>query len=380
MSPRDHRGLVGQIERSWSGTPGTIAWTRALLPLAPLYGLASSRLRARAAKARRALEGCHVVAVGGLTVGGTGKSSLARWLATESLASGARPAILLRGHGADRHGRGTDIVPDFPDYPLAGAVRRYGDEASAHRAALPRGATVAVDRDRFRAARVAREGYAAAVAILDDGWEQDTLRWDELWACIDAANPTGNGALLPAGPLRRPFATIVEATVIALILEEESAAPSEALLTRVRTHAPHARVIRFLRCLAGISEIGAAGPAAAREDGIGGIRRAGLVSGIGAPERLTRFARASGIPVVFHAAFPDHARWTEDALRRAASDAASAGAEILLLTEKDEPRWPRGLAMPLPVRVLRTSLVPLDRTVEALAGIRAAVAASSGIG
>jgi len=376
----NHRGLAGVIERSWSGAPGTIAWTRALLPLASFYGVASSRSRARAAGKRRSLPGCHVVAVGGLTVGGTGKSSLARWLALEAIASGARPAILLRGHGANRHGLETDVVPDFQDYPFAAGVGRYGDEACAHRTAIPRGASVAVDRNRFRAARVARDGYGAGVAILDDGWEQGTLRWDELWVSMDAAHPAGNGALLPAGPLRRPFATIEEAAVIALILEEESAAPSAALRTDVRTHAPRARVIRFLRRLAGISEIGAVGSAAARDDGIAGIRPAGLVSGVGAPERLTRFARDSGIPVVLHAAFPDHAWWTEDALRRAASDAARAGAEILLVTEKDEPRWPRGLTTSLPVRVLRTSLVPLDGTDDALAGIRAAVAASRGIG
>src|SRR5262249_45034646 len=116
-----------------------------------------------------------------------------------------------------------------------------------------------------------------------------------------------------------------------------------------------------------------------RVDGSAGVGSAGILSGVGAPERLTRFARASGIPVVLHAAFPDHARWTEDALRRAAKDAARAGAETLLITEKDEPRWPRGLTLPLPVRVLRTSLVPLDDPGDALAALRAAVAASPGI-
>jgi len=380
-SPREpamhrHRGPAGIVERSWSGAPGTVPWTRALLPLTPVYQAIVSGRRARATRTRRALPGSYVVAIGGITVGGAGKSSLARWLALEAIASRARPAVLLRGHGASRRGRATDVVPDFAEYPLAAAVGRCGDEAAAHRAALPREATVAVDRDRFRAARVARDGYGATVAILDDGWEQGSLRWDELWVSMDASNPAGNGDLLPAGPLRRPFGTIGEASVIALLVEDESAAGMAPLLERVHTHAPRAYVIRFRRRLAGISDIGAFG---ACGDGSAGARPAGLLSGVGAPDGLTRFARASGIPVVLHAAFPDHARWTEDALRRAASDAGRAGAQILLITEKDEPRWPRGLRLPLPVRVLRTSLAALDPMDEALVGIRAAVAALSRI-
>ena len=367
------RGFAGILERSWSGVPGTVPWTRALLPFTPVYEAVASSRRARAARTRRTLPGCHVVAIGGLTVGGAGKSSLARWLASETIALGARPVVLLRGHGANRKGRGTDVVPDFAGYPMAGAVGRYGDEACAHRAGLPREATVAVARNRFQSARAARDGYGATVAILDDGWEQGSLQWNELWVSMDASRPTGNGDLLPAGPLRRPFATIGEAAVVALLLEDKSTTPPAPFLERVRALAPRARLIRFRRRLAAISEIGAFSP---REGGSTGGRPAALLSGVGAPERLTRFARASGIPVVLHAAFPDHARWNEDALQSAASDAVRAGAEILLVTEKDEPRWPRGLETPLPVRVLRTSLVPLDELDGALAGIRAAVAAT----
>jgi len=377
---RGHRGWAGLVERSWSGAPGTVPWTRAFLPLTPIFDAASARRRARAARTRRALAGCYVVAVGGLTVGGTGKSSLARWLASQAIALRARPAVLLRGHGASRKGRATDVVPDFADYPLASAVGRCGDEACAHRAGLPRDVTIAVDRDRFRAARVARDGYGATIAILDDGWEQTSLRWNELWVSIDASNPTGNGALLPAGPLRRPLATLDEAAVIALLDEAETDAPTPPpFLSRLRAHAPRARVIRFRRRLVGITGIGAfeaSPPDGSAETRSTGLRPAGIVSGVGAPERLTRFARASGIQVASHATFPDHARWTEDALRGAARDAARTGAEVLLITEKDEPRWPRGLTVPLPVRVLRTSLVPLDPVDEALAGLRGAVAAS----
>ncbi len=42
-----------------------------------------------------------VVSVGNLTVGGTGKTPVAAWIARGLSARGARPAIVLRGYGDD---------------------------------------------------------------------------------------------------------------------------------------------------------------------------------------------------------------------------------------------------------------------------------------
>ena len=367
---------MGAVERSWAGIPESVSWTRALLPFSALYGSIAARARAGASRKRRPLAGTYVIAVGGLTVGGSGKSSLARWIALEASALGAHPAVLLRGHGARRRGRTTDVVPDFSGYPLSAAVDRVGDEALAHRAALPRGTTVAVDRDRYRSGGVARDAYGATVLVLDDGWEQDRLRWDELWIALDPASPFGNGALLPAGPLRRSPGSLREATVVALVHEDEREAPPEALLGRLRSLAPSARLLRFRRRLDGARAVGA--PSSEPWNGL--ARKAGLISGVGSPERLTRFARASGIPVVSHVAFPDHAQWSDHAIQRAAREAAGAGAEVLLITEKDEPRWPPGLVSGLPVLVLRTSLEPLDPRPDALESLRGALAALPGIG
>ena len=366
------RGLAGLLERGWSGDAGSIPWTRALLPAAALYAGAAARARARAAAARRSIPGLHVISVGNLTVGGTGKTSLARWLALQAIGLGANPAVILRGHGADRRDRDTDVVPDLDGYPLGSAVDRVGDEAAAHRAALPRGATVVVDRDRYRGARAAQIGYGAQVAILDDGWEQAGLRWDELWVTLDPDRPEGNGLILPAGPLRRPASTLREATVIVFVMEEAGVEIPAATKGWVAARAPGVPVLRFRRHLDGASAIGerAAKPwdAAAPP--------AGLLSGVGSPGRLERFAKASGIRLASHSVFPDHARWSADAIRSALRSASAAGAGVALITEKDEPRWPAGLDSSLPVRVLRTSLRPLDPVEGALAGLRAAAARS----
>ena len=364
------RGIGGVFERSWSGERGTIAWTRILTPLAFLYGGGSAIARRRAAAQRRRLPEAHVIAVGNLVVGGAGKSSVARWLARRAVESGARCAILLRGHGSRERTAGPSAVPDFEGYPLAHRVDRYGDEAIAHRIALGKAAAVLVDADRFRAARAAVEGYGARSLVLDDAWEQGSLAWDELWVAVDPRLPVGNGSLLPSGPLRRPASTLPEATRIVCLLEE----PDEDVPPKTRAwlarFAPEQRLLRFRRILRGTSPIGAP---EALEPPQAGLPVA-LLSGVGSPRRLERFAHGAGFDWRWHGAFPDHARWSADAIAGALRAAAKAGARAALITEKDEPRWPEGLPPGLPVLVLRTDIESLDDTAEALAPLRAAVA------
>lgn len=356
------RGIAGAFERSWSGAPGTVPWTWALAPLALLYGAGSALARAKAERSRRGIPGVRVIAVGGLTAGGSGKSSVTEWLATQLHHMGPSPAVLLRGHRASRVSDVPYVVPDFERYPASEATARGGDEAAAHRHVFgPRTSIpVAVGRDRFASAKVVHAGYNASIMILDDGWEQPLLRWDELWAVVDPYRPLGNGALLPAGPLRRPASSLRDAHVVALVYEDKAEAAGNDTVERIRAWAGDADILRFQRVLDSISPLGARrGPAGSTgANTLSGMGKAGLVSGIGAPDRLERFARAAGVPFVSHAAFPDHAAWTSGQVEAAAEDAARKGAGVILTTEKDEARWPSSAASPLPVYVLRTRLEP----------------------
>jgi tetraacyldisaccharide 4'-kinase len=362
------RGFAGALERSWSGEPGTIPWTLALLPFAGAYAIASRVARSRAASTRTPAAGMHVVAVGNLTVGGTGKSSIARWLAGEVAAAGGRGALLLRGHGA-RVAEAPSVVPDFAGYPLASAAARCGDEALAHRAALPRSVAVVVDPDRARAASAAGRGYGATVSILDDGWEQRRLSWSELWVTLDPSRPIGNGWPLPAGPLRRPPRTLASATVVAFLLESEEEQVSDQASALVSRFAPRAAVLRFRRALRGLSAVG--DPRVSPWPGAG-FAAAGLVTAVGAPARVERFARAAGIPIAGHEAFPDHAAATPDRLRASFERLRARGASVALVTEKDEHRWVFPSPSPLPVRVLRAGVTPLDSVSAHLLPLRRA--------
>src|SRR5438552_16616768 len=73
----------------------------ARVPLIPLAGAywAVMRLRAARARADAVRLPLPAIAVGNLSVGGTGKPPLAAWIATHSAAHGRPPGIPLRGYG-----------------------------------------------------------------------------------------------------------------------------------------------------------------------------------------------------------------------------------------------------------------------------------------
>ena len=84
----------------WTGTGKQARIARAILsPLTHAYGAV---VRGRAILYDRGLLKAHdvsvpVVSVGNLTVGGTGKTPVAAWLARQLVERGAHPAVVLRG-------------------------------------------------------------------------------------------------------------------------------------------------------------------------------------------------------------------------------------------------------------------------------------------
>jgi tetraacyldisaccharide-1-P 4'-kinase len=172
--------------------------------------------------------------------------------------------------------------------------------------------------------------------------------------------------------------------VIVVIEENGDGGLDPARLAWIRRHAPRASVLRFRRSLAEVSPLGAkrdhGRTAAGADTSVRALPPAGLLSGIGAPERFDRFARGAGADVLAHVAFPDHAAWTASQIERAVGEAARQGAKVILTTEKDEARWPATVRSPLPILVLRTRLVALDPVDDVLERARGPMASTAAIG
>jgi tetraacyldisaccharide 4'-kinase len=297
--------LVQRIQRGWYRPGQPAPWLRAI---ASLYGAIGS-LRTtlyRRGLLRATRMPVPVIVIGNLTVGGAGKTPLTIAIADWLRASGYRPGVVSRGYGrrgkSPRLVRAEDVAEDVGDEPLLIAAS---------------GVPVAVAPRRVDAARLLLEGPGVDVLLADDGLQHYALARDVEILVIDGRRRFGNGALLPAGPMREPVDRGRDCDLV--VVNGGTAAPGEhAMQLAVRQAVP-------LRV----------GPPEPLERFAG--RRVHAVAGIGDPARFFDALRGFGIEVHEHA-FPDHHPYT-------AGDLEFAEALPVLMTEKDAVKC-RGFAGP----------------------------------
>ena len=281
---------------------------------------------ARGALRARALP-WPTISVGGLVVGGAGKTPVVILLAETVLRMGRRPLILSRGYGAPNPRPGPLLV----DGTSAGAWEEAGDEPVLIARACPGAAVIAV-ADRRRAALSAEGTVPFDTIILDDGFQHRRLRRDLDLLVLDGTDPWGSGRLLPRGDLREPPSAVLRADAICLsrwkgVLPAGLASWDRPLLRSAWT-------------LEGFRPL--SGPSGARIDLKG--RRLGVVAGIGRPHRFLEDLEAAGCTVGWTLWLPDHeplAARDLVAMDRAMGDLDLDG---FVVTEKDAVRWESALA------------------------------------
>jgi tetraacyldisaccharide 4'-kinase len=166
----------------------------ALWPLSLVFGALSGLRRElyRRGKLASSALPVPVVVVGNIFIGGTGKTPLTIWLVQALREAGMRPGVISRGHGS------SDRLPR--PVSAASTAAQVGDEPLliAQRTGCP----VMVGRDRAAAGRALLAAHPDVdILITDDGLQHYALRRDVEVVLFDGRG-TGNGWLLPAGPLR----------------------------------------------------------------------------------------------------------------------------------------------------------------------------------
>jgi len=275
---------------------GAIAWL--LWPLSLVFGIGVA-LR-RSLYFVRILKSAHpgvpVIVVGNITVGGSGKTPLAIWVAEFLKSKGWSPAILSRGYGAKVEApRAATIASDAAE---------VGDEpiVLARRSGCP----VWVGADRIAVAAALRAAHPDVnVLVLDDGLQHYRIRRDVEIAVVDARG-LGNGFLLPAGPLREPRLRL--RTVDAVVARGSAVTGYAMKLEGEEMHRmTDARERRPLKAFAG--------------------QKVHAAAGIGDPNRFFLHLGAAGLKVIPHP-FPDHHPFS-------ARDLEFGDGLPVILTEKD---------------------------------------------
>ncbi len=297
-------------------------------PLAALYGAGvAARLSAYRhglLPVRRAAR--PVLSVGNVAAGGTGKTPFVRWLAGELVARGRRPSILTRGYG--RRSRRTVVASDGAG--ALASVHDAGDEPALLARALPTVPIVAEAGSRAASARKAEEIQPAiALHIIDDGFSHVALARDLDVVLLDATAPDAGGALLPAGRLREPLASLARADLI-VVTKTEQADASRALDIAAR-YAPGVPVYLAATRVLGIRD--GAGLAVAPADLPGATCVA--VAGVARPEAFLATLAGLKIAPAATLTFRDHAAYGPAALGRIERAAEESGATAVVTTEKD---------------------------------------------
>ena len=325
------------LSRLWYGRKSPPAW---LLPLSRLFaaGVALRRRLYASGWCRSQRLPVPVLVVGNIAVGGTGKTPLTLALVRALRHIGWRPGIICRGYGAESR----EVRPVNPDDDPGAA----GDEALLM--AVRSGVPVWAGRNRSAAGRALLQAHPEVnLLVSDDGLQHLALMRTMEIAVVDGERLLGNGALLPAGPLREPRSRLDSV---------------DALVTNGPAGGPLAPgVPQFVLTLKPVGWVPLDGAGPPREVTHFSGRQAHAVAGIGHPQRFFRLLASLGVRAIPHA-FPDHHPFRPGELR-------FEPAAPLLMTEKDGIKC-RKFALPdswmLPVEAdLDPALVALvDRTLR----------------
>ncbi|MGA0603755.1 tetraacyldisaccharide 4'-kinase [Caulobacter sp. KR2-114] len=286
--------------------------------------------------------GAPVICVGNLTLGGTGKTPVARALALRLAARGWATAVLSRGYGGALKGPvrvdpQTHTAADVGDEPLMLAMGGQGGDRL----------TVWVARDRTAGALAAVAAGAQAI-VQDDGFQNPALRKTMSLVVVDGETrdeewPFGDGAVFPAGPMREPLAAGLERADAVVVLLPADLADADPALLNLFAGKPV--------LTAHLQPVGP--PPAGPQLGF---------AGVGKPWKVEAALRAAGCQLVDFAPFADHQRIPEGVLRFLERRAGASGAG-LVTSEKDWARLPpawRAKVTPWPVRARFDDEAALD--------------------
>ncbi len=302
-----YRGVIGGTRR------GPVAWAAraalwwARMPYAAGVGVRNWRFDRDPHRAARVP--VPVVCVGNLTLGGTGKTVAAEYVAGVYRDLGRQVALVSRGYSGTDGGPNDEAMvleENLPDVPhLQGA-------------------------DRVAVANAAVEELEADVIVLDDGFQHRRLHRDLDVVLLDATRPITREYLFPRGVLREPVSSLKRAGFVLFTRcdQADNLDEQREWLAKAFPQLPHATTVH--------SPVGLIGP-----DGMVLIEVSGksvaVFSGIGHPPAFVNTVRQLGATVTASREFPDHHPYTRDDVDDLTRWAAALPSEVetVLTTQKD---------------------------------------------
>ena len=307
--------------------------------------------------------GVQVIAIGNLTVGGTGKTPVVEKFARELKDQGRNVAILSRGYRSKPTPLTTRMMnkalfreDKTPPRVVSDGRSLLLDSESAGDepymlASNLRDVVVLVDKDRVKAGLYAIEKFGCDTLLLDDGfqyWKLRGRRHDIV--LVDCQQPFGNEHLLPRGTLREPPAHLARASTIFITKSDRQTA---ALRQRISTLNPEAGIIECVHHPLYFEDV-FTGERVGLELVAG--RKLASLSGIAQPESFESSLLKLGAELVYSKRFADHHRFTQQEVLNVINRSKKRQAAMVITTQKDAVRFPKLDRRDLPIYFVRVEI------------------------
>lgn len=308
-----------------TGGPATpLLWTLSKIWIAAC----NWNIRRNEGQARRL--SAPVVSVGGISMGGAGKTPMVDYLASRLREIGCQPAILTRGYR--RHSIATSVIVKAGTHA---PVDLTGDEAQIFvRSGY---AHVGIGADRWATGRLLDDKFHPDIFLLDDGFQHRRLARDLDIVLIDALNPLAGGAVFPQGHLREAWSALSRAHVF-VIMRAAPGREYRGLEKRLRAVNPAAPILRavvepryWVNYRTGERQAAPDRPLTA-------------FCGLANPASFWNTLKSLGIDPAFRWTFGDHHHYACQEVHRLINHAQGNETSALLTTEKDAMNLPEETA------------------------------------
>ncbi len=309
----------------------------------------------------QAFLGTQVIAVGNITVGGTGKTPVVELLSRSLRDRGRNVSILSRGYKSKKLDRpqkwqdakGRNISPDrMPKVVSTGKAllldsKFAGDEPFMLAKNLD-GVSVVVDKNRVKGGHFAVSHLGADTLLLDDGMQYLDLAHSLDIVLVDSGAPFGTEALLPRGTLREPPKNLRRASYI--LITKCNGSSNDALIARIRKYN---RTAEIIECTHGPVHLENVFTRERQPLEFLRDKWVGAISAIAVPEAFEGSLEKLGARVEIRRRFSDHYRFSRKEVEKFMQRCVERDMELIVTTEKDAVRFPRPASIDVPVVFLR---------------------------
>lgn len=270
-----------------------------------------------------------VVSVGGLAMGGVGKTPLVLYLAGQLQTAKFEVCVLSRGYRKRRQLK--EVILGKGEHGMAADV---GDEPAMLSRRLK--VLLGVGKNRWEVGKLIEQKFPVDVFLLDDGFQHWGLFRDLDIVVIDGRDPLAGG-LFPRGQLRESLSALVRANVV-IINKPPSIAVVHGLRALIQRAFPDVQVFGMEPVPDCFIDLGG------QKSELGELAKHRIFAfcGIGDPISYRQTLTRLGLQVVGIKHFFDHYRYSASDVQQLARQARQQGATALVTTEKDLANLPRG--------------------------------------